>query len=60
MSEYAVCVFDDYYLDDASVGCKHLIDSLDSNSWQKDFFRGIEKTVNGHFITMVAITHYSK
>lgn len=51
-----VCVFDDYYLEDDSMGCKHLVDNLDTSKWEKDFFRGIEKTVEGHYITMAVIT----
>jgi hypothetical protein len=52
-----VCIFDDYYLENETIGCKFLIDNLNERQWEKDFFRGIEKTKEGHYITMVAITH---
>jgi hypothetical protein len=55
LDEDGICIFDDYYLEDNSVGCKKLIDSLDRRKWSVDFFRGIELTVENHYITMVEV-----
>lgn len=55
LDEDGICIFDDYYLEDSSVGCKKLIDSLDRKVWNVDFFRGIELTCENHYITMVEV-----
>jgi predicted O-methyltransferase YrrM len=56
LADDGVCIFDDYYLEDDKVGCKRLIDELDTEKWDKDFFRTITRTTEGHYITMVAIS----
>jgi Methyltransferase domain len=56
LSQDGVCILDDYYLEDVSMGCKHLIDHLDRSLWDVDFFEGVKKTREGHYITMAAVS----
>ena len=59
LSTNGTCIFDDYYLNTDSKGCKKLINSLDRNIWEVDFFSTIEKNVNGDYLTMVFVKHKS-
>jgi hypothetical protein len=55
LADEGVCIFDDYYLNTKEVGCKEIIDSLDQNKWEIEFFNIIAKNVENNYNTMVAV-----
>lgn len=63
MDHDTVVIFDDYYLNDSSCGCKPLIDSLNPAEYRRHFFRTIEEipaelagSADPLFVTMVEVS----
>lgn len=64
MDAGTVVVFDDYYLNDSSRGCKPLVDDLDPEVYRRHFFSTVEqipaelaRSADPLFVTMVEVRH---